>query len=39
MLKQATWNYEDKTRLREHFESRGQSDRAATVNTSWPLQM
>lgn len=39
MLKQATWNYEDKSRLREHFESRGQSDRAATVNTSWPLQM
>lgn len=38
MLQQATWNYQDKTELREYFHSKGQADRAATVNTSWPLQ-
>ncbi|WP_312810136.1 3'-5' exonuclease [Corynebacterium variabile] len=38
MLKQATWNYEDKSHLREYFISKGQTAKAETVNTSWPLQ-
>lgn len=38
MLQQATWNYEDKTGLKEYFLRKGMDDRAATVNTSWPLQ-
>lgn len=38
MLKQATWNYEDKTHLRKYFIDTGKPERAATVNTSWPLQ-
>ena len=39
MLRQATWNYEDKTGLKEYFLKKGFTDRAATVNTSWPLQV
>ncbi|MGO2515654.1 MAG: 3'-5' exonuclease, partial [Corynebacterium variabile] len=38
MLKQATWNYEDKSHLKEYFISKGQTAKAETVNTSWPLQ-
>ncbi|MEY8565065.1 3'-5' exonuclease [Corynebacteriaceae bacterium 7-707] len=38
MLSQATWHYESQSGLKKYFESKGQSDRAATVNTSWPLQ-
>ncbi|WP_291478994.1 3'-5' exonuclease [Corynebacterium sp.] len=38
MLSQATWHYESQSGLKKYFEDKGQSDRAATVNTSWPLQ-
>ncbi|MGP9724685.1 3'-5' exonuclease [Corynebacterium sp. AOP40-9SA-29] len=38
MLQQATWHYESQSGLKKYFENKGQTDRAATVNTSWPLQ-
>lgn len=38
MLNQATWHYESQSGLKKYFEDKGQADRAATVNTSWPLQ-
>ncbi|WP_420098862.1 3'-5' exonuclease [Corynebacterium sp.] len=38
MLNQATWHYEGQSGLKKYFEDKGQADRAATVNTSWPLQ-
>lgn len=38
MLQQATWHYESQSGLKKYFEDKGQTDRAATVNTSWPLQ-
>ena len=39
MLDQATWYYEQQTGLREYFEKSGKPERAATVNTSGPLQL
>ncbi|MGO3360822.1 MAG: 3'-5' exonuclease [Corynebacterium sp.] len=39
MLDQATWHYEGQSGLKQYFEDKGQADRAATVNTSWPLQV
>ncbi|MDN6705730.1 3'-5' exonuclease [Corynebacterium glyciniphilum] len=38
MLNQATWHYESQSGLERYFEEKGQTDRAATVNTSWPVQ-
>ncbi|WP_145941516.1 3'-5' exonuclease [Corynebacterium glyciniphilum] len=38
MLNQATWHYESQSGLKKYFEEKGQTDRAATVNTSWPVQ-
>lgn len=38
MVQQATWNYESKTSLKEYFMSKGETERAESVNTSWPLQ-
>ncbi len=38
MLNQATWHYESQSGLKKYFEDKGQTDRAATVNTSWPVQ-
>jgi DNA polymerase-3 subunit epsilon len=38
MLQQATWHYESQSGLKKYFEDKGQAERAATVNTSWPLQ-
>lgn len=38
MLNQATWHYESQSGLKKYFEEKGQTDRAATVSTSWPVQ-
>lgn len=38
MLRQATWHYESQISLKNYFRDKGHTDRAESVNTSWPLQ-